>query len=85
MPDERPPMKPAKSLFGYSLLYLFAIFCRLSRRRRWSRACWPGREQDGRELVTLTETPEEGAPQPLDRDRAGAGGAGRHLLCRDAS
>jgi protoheme IX farnesyltransferase len=26
MPDGRPAMRPAKALFAYSLLYLFAIF-----------------------------------------------------------
>jgi len=26
MPDEDRKMKPAKALFGYSLLYLFGIF-----------------------------------------------------------
>ena len=85
MPDGDRAMKPAKALFAYSLLYLFAHLRRLSGRRgRPARAGAAGScmMEIEEELVTLTGKPEEGAAQPLGRDRAGAGGARRHLLRR---
>jgi protoheme IX farnesyltransferase len=42
MPASDARMKPAKALFGYSLLYLFGIFAALLADVMLSRIGWPG-------------------------------------------
>ena len=89
MPDSDRVMKPAKKLFGYSILYLFAIFAGLSGRSRRHRACvraWTAGWRCLMETICHADRQaEEGAPQPQHCASALAlGGAGRHLLRRHA-
>ena len=79
-------MKPAKALFAYSLLYLFAIFAAYLADCGRRSACWRWREltvMDTSERVTLTPSQQKAQRNRSVAHRPGAGRARRHLLCRD--
>ena len=72
MPDADRAMKPDKALFGYSILYLFGIFAAYLADAVAERAARVRRLlSHGLRTRHPHRQAEEGAPQPLDRDRAG--------------